>query len=426
MGTATTARTIIHVDMDAFFVSCELLERPELRGRPVIVGGTGSRGVVAAASYEARSYGVRSAMPSITARRLCPDAVFLAGRHGRYGEISAQVMAIFARVTPLVEPLSLDEAFLDVTGSIRALGPPTEIAGQLRRWVAEEVGLTCSVGIARTKFLAKLASERAKPRPSRTGPVFGSGIHEVPVGEELAFLHPLPAQALWGVGPATLAKLGRLGIATVGELAVMPPASLCVALGNSVGTHLHQLANGIDDRPVLADLRPKSVSHEETFAADRFDEASLDIELVRMSDAVAARLRAGGLGGRTVALKVRFATFETITRSKTFPEPIDDGLRILAESRALLRGIDAGRGVRLLGVGVSNLTDEVAQQLSFDVEAAGEVGDDPTRRDATNRAVDEIRRRFGSAAIGPARLADPAGPGRFVAGQQQWGPTNPS
>ena len=415
-------RSIIHVDMDAFFVSCELLERPELRGRPVIVGGTGDRGVVAAASYEARSYGVRSAMPSVTARRLCPDAVFLAGRHGRYGEISAQVMAIFARVTPAVEPLSLDEAFLDVTGSVRALGRPRIIAEQIRAAVADEVGLTCSVGIAPNKFLAKLASERAKPRPSRSGPVFGPGIFEVHVGEELAFLHPLPAEALWGVGPATLAKLARLGIVTVGDLAAMPPATLCSALGTAAGTHLHELANGRDDRPVVADLRPKSVSHEETFAVDRHDHAALDVELVRMADAVGTRLRSSGIGGRTVGIKVRFSTFETITRSRTFAEPVDDGLRILTEARALLDEVDVGRGVRLLGVGVSNLTDDVVQQLSFDIDA-GDVVDDPVRRDATNRAVDEIRRRFGADAIGPARLAEQGGPCRFVAGQQQWGPT---
>ena len=420
MITSVTPRRILHIDMDAFFVSVELLDRPELRGTPVVVGGTGTRGVVAAASYEARAYGIHSAMPSVTARRLCPQATYLSGRHDRYAEVSADLMRIFGRVTPIVEPLSLDEAFLDVTGSTRAFGAAAEIGSRVRHDVRSELGLTCSVGVATTKFIAKLASERAKPSPSATGPVFGPGVFEVEPGREIEFLHPLPVEALWGVGPATLTRLQRLGVTTVCELAALPIGALTSALGSAAGHHLFQLAHAIDDRPVVADLRPKSVSHEETFAVDQRDRGALEAELLRMTDAVASRLRRSGIVGRTLTLKVRFAGFQTITRSLTLPEPTDDGALLMARGRDLLAAIDVSQGVRLLGVGVSNLDDGAVRQLSFDLSDDDHVGS--SERAVVNEAVDAIRDRFGAAAIGPARLVDAHGLRTFRTGQQQWGP----
>jgi DNA polymerase-4 len=420
-----TARSILHIDLDAFFVSVELLDRPELRGTPVVVGGTGQRGVVAAASYEARSYGVHSAMPTVTARRLCPQATFLPGRHSRYAEVSSRLMAIFRDVTPLVEPLSLDEAFLDVTGSLRRLGPAPSIAAALRDRVAKEEGLACSVGVGPSKFIAKLATEHAKPGASPTGPVPGRGVFVVVPDEVSAFLGPLPVGALWGVGPATRERLARLGVSTVGDLARLPVDALRASVGDAVGRHLHALANGRDDRPVTPDLAPKSVSHEETFAVDirSFDEVQR--ELVRMADSVAARLRASNLRGRTVGLKVRYSEgFRTISRSSTLHEATDDGLVILAEARRLLGDLDLSPGVRLVGVGVTKLDAGEARQLSFDgLDQPSDASDRrPTERTEANRAVDEIRRRFGRDAIGPGRLANDDGVGTFEPGGRQWGP----
>ncbi len=408
-------RQILHVDMDAFFVSCELLRRPELRGRPVIVGGTGERGVVAAASYEARSYGVHSAMPSVRARRLCPDAVILRGDHRFYGEISQRVIDLFREVTPLVEPISLDEAFLDVTGAERASGRSLDIGRRLREQVLEREHLTCSVGVAPSKFVAKLASEAAKPRASREGPIAGSGVHVVLPDSVLDFLHPLPVGALWGVGPATHAKLDRLGVATIGDLARLPEDTLVRAVGNAAGRHLHQLALGIDDRPVIPDQVHKSIGHEETFARDLFDPGALDVELVRMADAVAGRLRHHRQAARTITVKVRFGDFSTITRSETAASPVDSGLGIVAASRRLLGLVDPAAGVRLLGVSASNLVDATVRQLSFD-----DLGR-PGRRDV-DQAVDEIRSRFGADAIGPGSIVRDGRVRVLRGGDQQWGP----
>jgi DNA polymerase-4 len=413
--------SILHVDMDAFFVSVELLDRPDLRGRPVIVGGAGVRGVVAAASYEARAFGVHSAMPSVRARRLCPQAVFLAGRHHRYAEVSGQVMALFRAVTPLVEPISLDEAFLDVAGVRRLHGPAPAIAHELRRRIHTELDLTCSVGVAPSKFVAKLASEAAKPAASVAGTRPGLGVKVVRPGDVLAFLHPLPVQALWGVGPATLARLRRLGIATVADLAALPVDVLVGALGNAQGRHLHALANGVDDRRVEPERRVKSISHEETFPTDRADRGELERELVRFADAVAGRLRAAGLAGRTVNLKVRYGDFRTITRSSTLAAATDLARDIVRAGRALLDGVEVHPGVRLLGLGVSGLAERPAQQLTFEDAGAASAPAGVSWHDA-ERAVDRIRARFGAAAIGPAAIAGRRGLRVKRPGDQQWGP----
>ena len=424
-GPDVEAAGILHVDMDAFFVSVELLRHPELRGRPVVVGGSGARGVVAAASYEARSYGVHSAMPGARARRLCPHAVFLPGDHARYSEVSARVMEVFRSFTPLVEPISLDEAFLDVRGARRLMGSPQEIARQLRDRILEQEGLTCSVGIARVKFLAKLASEEAKPKASPTGPVFGPGVFEVPPERELAFLHALPAKALWGVGPATLERLERIGVRTVGALAALPLATVTGALGTASGSHLHALAHARDPRPVVPEQPMKSVSHEETFARDRFRREELEAEVVRLADAVATRLRRSGVAGRTVTLKVRFGDFSTITRSTTVDGGVDSGHQLAQLARALLAEVDVSPGVRLLGVGVSQLgdrSDRGGQQLSLDALLAEEAGGSVADWSSAEEAVDAVRARFGDTAVGPASLAGPRGLRVARKGQQQWGP----
>ena len=407
-------RTILHVDMDAFFVSVELLRRPELRGQPVVVGGRGARGVVAAASYEARAFGVFSAMPSVRAVRLCPHAVFLGGDHTTYAAVSGRVMAIFQEFTPLVEPLSLDEAFLDVSGARRLHGDGATIARRIRELVLEREGLECSVGVAPSKFIAKLASGRAKPAASPDGPVPGAGVVEVRPGEETRFLHPLPVSALWGVGPVTLERLRRLGVSTIGTLAALDQKVVIDALGRGAGLQLHRLANGEDDRPVTPDLAPKSISHEETFESDLVDPARLGRELVRQADAVASRLRRQGMKGRTVTVKVRFGDFRTITRSITLSASVDTGPAIARPAKSLLAGIDTAPGVRLLGVAIAGLATDEPEQLSFD---------HPGRDwDEASRAVDEIRQRYGDTAIGPAAAAGPDGIDLVRRGAQQWGP----
>jgi DNA polymerase IV len=412
---APGSRTVLHVDMDAFYASVELLRRPELRGQPVVVGGSGERGVVAAASYEARRYGIRSAMPATRARRLCPHAVFLPGDHDHYGEVSARIMAVFREMTPLVEPLSLDEAFLDVTGTRRLHGDGATIARAIRERVLAQEGLTCSVGVAPTKLLAKLASEAAKPRASLAGTEAGPGVVVVEPGDELAFLHPLPVQALWGVGPKTLEKLKRLGVQTVGDLAAIDERALVASLGAAHGAHLHRLSRGIDDRAVVPDQAPKSIGHEETFAHDHHRHETLHRELLRLSDSVAGRLRAAGVAGRTVTVKVRFGDFHTITRSATPGRPLDTGPDIVGVAADLLRQVDPTPGVRLLGVHVSGLVDGGTRQLSLD-DLGG------TSWTEATTAVDAIRARFGADAIVPGALAGPEGIRIKRRGDQQWGP----
>ncbi|MEZ5167891.1 MAG: DNA polymerase IV [Acidimicrobiales bacterium] len=374
------------------------------------------RGVVAAASYEARAFGIHSAMPSSRARRLCPHAVFLPGDHAHYGEVSAAVMAILTSVTPLVEPLSLDEAFLDVRGALHGRDRAAEIAAEIRSRVLAEEQLTCSIGVAANKFLAKLATERAKPTVSPQGPIFGTGVHVVPAGAELTFLHPMAVRELWGVGPATARRLSAMGIETVGDLAAQPRQRIEAGLGRAAGAQLHALANGLDDRPVVVDHELKSIGHEETFARDLTTPAQLGPHVVRMADAVAARARRAAMSGRTITLKIRFGDFTTITRSVTLPEPVDSARTIGQEAASLLARIDPTPGVRLLGVSLSQLVDSSTRQLTFD-DASG-----PSWTD-TDQVIDDIRSRFGSAAIGPAALVRPGrGMRRFEVGQQQWGP----
>ena len=415
---ASPHRTILHVDMDAFYVSVELRRRPELRGQPVVVGGTGNRGVVAAASYEARRHGVHSALPSAVARRRCPHAVFLPGDHALYAAVSGQVHAIFGRYTPLIEPLALDEAFLDVSGATRLFGEGVEIARRIRTDVSVELDLTCSVGVAPNKFLAKLASVEAKPRalPDRIEP--GCGVVEIRPGEELAFLHPLPVKRLWGVGPKTLEKLEQLGVRTIGDLAAFDERVVAGALGKASGAHLAALSRAIDDRPVEVDRDPKSIGHEETFESDLRESSEMRSHVVRLADAVATRLRKAGVGGRTVTVKVRFsAGFRTITRSTTLAEPTDQAATIVEALRPLLDEIDPSPGVRLLGVTTSNL-GPVVRQLTL-VDLADGAAADPGARES---ALDEIRARFGSDAIGPASSVRGGRMRTVTRGQQQWGP----
>ncbi|WP_106209635.1 DNA polymerase IV [Glaciihabitans tibetensis] len=338
--------SIMHVDMDAFFASVELLERPDLRGLPVIVGHRGARSVVTAATYEARKYGVNSAMPMALALRRCPDAVVLEPHFDRYTHYSQQVMAICDDLTPLVERLGIDEAFLDVSGARRLLGSPYEVATLLRRRVWDETGLRCSVGVAATKFVAKLASGLSKP----------DGLLVVPLAETLQFLHPLPISALWGVGAKTEEHLVRLGLRTVADVAHTPLVSLQKSVGVATGTKLHELSWARDPRSVTVGGEEKSVGHEVTFEHDITDAAVIRRELLRMSDKVAVRLRRAQLEGRTVVLKLRFADFSTITRSRTLGEYTDLGQRIYDEVCEIYEGLGHQYSrIRLVGVRMEQL-----------------------------------------------------------------------
>ncbi len=389
LGVDDTGCTILHVDMDAFYASVELLTRPELRGKPVIVGGAGSRGVVLSATYEARALGVHSAMPMSRARRAAPQAVIIEPTHHRYSDVSAAVMELFASITPLVEPLSLDEAFLDVSGSLRRLGSPAAIAALIRARVHDEQGITCSVGVAASKFVAKLASTRCKP----------DGLLIVPKDEVVAFLHPLPVGALWGVGERTEEVLRRLGLQTVADLAHIPESTLQRALGPATGAHLAALAWGRDDRSVVPHEPDKSIGAEETFARDVDDPEVVRRELLRLSERVAARLRAQALVGRTVQLKVRFADFSTITRSRTLREPTDVAKTIYATVTGAYEALHLQRArIRLVGVRLEGLRDAAGspEQLAL--------GDRPHGWRDAERAVDRVTRRFGAGIVQPARL----------------------
>ena len=391
-----SARVILHADMDAFYASVEQRDRPELRGRPVVVGGTSSRGVVTAASYEARRFGVRSAMPTVQARALCPDAVFLHGDMAKYRRVSAQLRATFATVSPDVEPLSLDEAFIDVTASQSLLGPPLAIGRLLRERVRAATGLAVSVGIGPGKMVAKIASALAKP----------DGLLEVPADQVAAFLQPLPVGRLWGVGPVTEAALAGAGIATIGELAARPPAELASAVGQTAAEHLVRLARGQDARLVEPDLAAKSYGEEGTFGRDTAEDRVVREAIIGHADAVARRLRRDRVRGRVVVLKLKLAErrgpgkFRLLTRRATLPEPTDDGKTISDAALRLWEHHRPRLPVRLVGVSAAGIVGDAPEQLALFAAGAH------LRRAALNRALDAIVARFGLESIGRG----PAGP----------------
>jgi DNA polymerase-4 len=383
-----TGCTILHVDMDAFYASASLLSRPELVGTPVIIGG-GNRGVVLSATYEARAFGVASAMPMSRARRLCPQATVIAPDHALYSRISAGVMATFATITPVVEPLSLDEAFLDVAGSIRRLGNPAGIGQLLRDTIHEEQGITCSVGVAPTKFVAKLASGLAKP----------DGMVVVPREEVVAFVQQLPVGALWGVGDRTEETLVRLGLHTVADIARTPLDTLRQALGDSAGPHLYDLAWGRDPRRVESHRRERSIGSDETFEVDVDDPAYIHRQLLKLSDRTAARVRSAAMVGRTVSIKVRFADFTTITRSKTLRDPTDVSREIYDTAKALFDGLGLHQArIRLVGVRMEGLVEARGAPIQG-------LLDEPDHgwREA-DRAIDRASARFGVGSVRPASL----------------------
>ncbi len=385
-----TGCTVLHVDMDAFYASATLLSHPELVGTPVIIGG-GTRGVVLSATYEARRFGVASAMPMGRARRLCPQATVLPPQHDLYATISAGVMETFRSVTPVVEPLSLDEAFLDVSGAVRRLGSPATIGQLLRDTVHDEQGITCSVGVAPSKFVAKLASNLAKP----------DGMVVVPRDEVVPFVQQLPVAALWGVGDRTEEALVRLGLHTVADIAHTPVATLVRGLGEATGRHLHELAWGRDPRPVQREQREKSVGSDETFEADLDDAVLIRRHLLALSERTAARMRAAGTTGRTVTLKVRFSDFTTITRARTLREPTDSGRTIHETAVGLFDALGLQRArIRLVGVRLTGLTP------THQAPIQGVIGEPEHGWRDADRAVDRARARFGSGVVRPASLIE--------------------
>ncbi len=383
-GIDDSSATVLHVDLDAFFASVELLERPDLRGQPVIVAHDSPRSVVTAATYEARKFGVNSAMPLAIAKRRCPQAVILEPHFERYRHFSRMVFAICDELTPSVERLGIDEAFLDVAGAKKLIGSPVEVATILRARVRAETGLVCSVGAASTKFVAKLASGRSKP----------DGLLVVPAEETIAFLHPLPISALWGVGAKTEEALKNLGLHTIGDLAETPVASLRRMIGEAAGAKLHDLAWGIDPRAVQTRPEEKSISHEETFAVDVTDERVLRRELLRLSNMVAIRLREGGFSTRTIALKLRFDDFSTISRSKTIPDPTSTGRRIFEEAMGLYEAVGRKDPIRLIGVRAEQLGTGGSSAL-WDVDETWT---------ETEGVMDAVSERFGRGSLTQASL----------------------
>lgn len=407
MENAGGNREILHLDMDAFYASVEVLDNSSLRGKPVIVGGGMKRGVVAASSYEARKFGVHSSIPMAKAKRLCPHGVFLPVRMERYKEISDRVFGIFRRYTPLVEPISLDEAFLDVTASVRLFGPPEEIARRIRAEVRTETGLTVSAGVASSKHVAKIASTMNKP----------DGLTVVPHGKEREFLAPLQVGKLWGVGEATRSALAELGVMKIADLAGLPEEEVVRKLGKH-GAHLHRLAHGIDDREVEPEREIRSMGRENTFDEDLVEILALRRELLDIATRTAARLRNHRLKGRTVTLKVKYADFRLITREVTLSHGIDDGGEIYREALSLLERTEAGKKpVRLLGIYLSNFKGEPAREAgSGQIPLFGQrpgpdvfgsaAARDPAWAAKLNEAVDRIQKKFGSRGVVPGTLAD--------------------
>ncbi len=401
------ARVIAHADMDAFYASVEILDHPELRGKPVIVGGSSRRGVVTSASYEARKFGVRSAMPTAQARELCPNGVFVPGRMARYVEISREVRKVFESFSPVVEPLSLDEAFIDLTGTGKLLGPALDVARALKLRMREVTGLVVSVGLAPTKMVAKILSDMSKP----------DGLLSLGPEHVRDFLEPLPVERLWGVGRVMLERMHAAGIKTAGELARFDPAELVSRLG-SIGAHLNDLANGRDARPVVADWQRKSYGEENTFERDvAIDSLELERTLIAHGEAVGSRLRADGVRARTVTLKLKLARplgggrYPIVTRAFSLDRATDDGGRIAAAAANLRSRVKAGERIRLAGIHVHNLERPDSTQFGlFDPSPAG-----ASRRSRLNRAIDEVARRFGEDALtrGLAR-AERAAPTRRI------------
>jgi DNA polymerase-4 len=396
--------TILHVDMDAFFASVELLDHPQHRGKPVIVAHDSARSVITAATYEARKFGVNSAMPLSIAKRRCPQAIILPPHFDRYQHYSRQVMTICEQLTPRVERLGIDEAFLDVSGAGKAVGPPLVVAQLLRERVVTDTGLTCSVGAASTKFVAKLASSRAKP----------DGVLVIPADDSVAFLHPLPIGSLWGVGATTEAVLRGHNIHTIGDLARVPRESLETLVGVAGATKLHNLSWGVDPRTVQRPAEEKSVGHEVTFETDVTDPEQIRREILRLSGMVAVRLRRAGLEGRTVALKLRFGDFSTISRSHTMPEPTDVGRTIYDEARALYAAVGRDSAhIRLVGVRAEQLlpAGSAATPLWSDADSWREAED----------VMDAVAARFGSGLVSPASLIRPPTAARVMPSQPEAG-----
>jgi DNA polymerase-4 len=384
-----TQSTILHVDMDAFYASVSERDDPTLKGKAVVVGA-GARGVVLSANYEARKFGIHAAMPVGRAQRLAPHAIFIPPDHARYSEVSEGIMEIFQSFTPLVEPISLDEAFLDVTGAKRLLGTGREIAQAIRAKVEKQEGITCSVGIAPSKFIAKLASGHCKP----------NGILEIPIDRILTFLHPLPVKAIWGVGPKTAEVLERLGLRTVEDIAKLPRTTLIRALGEASGASLYELAWGRDYRDVVTDEPEKSISAAETFPFDLDSPEEILKEYLRLCEKATSRLRARNLFAKTISIKVRFADFTTINRSKTLALPIDSTHEVYDVVKGLYTALRIERArLRLVGVGLENLSEGAPHQMLLGQREHG-------WREAES-AIDKAQARFGRDSVRPARLVEP-------------------